>query len=83
MQHFAVRKDDKLKEFPAEERKLKGLNTKSLHIYLGLHGQLQEYLKDSKCLVSKHISENSIKSFIIGRKNRLFCDSPQGAASIA
>jgi len=34
-------------------------------------------------VISNNIAENSIKPFTVGRKNWLFCGSPQGAASSA
>ena len=55
----------------------------ALNYALNHKGKLQEYLKDGNCVISNNIAENSIKPFTVGRKNWLFCGSPQGATSSA
>lgn len=40
---------------------------------------LQTYLEDGRCSFSNNLSENSIRPFTVGRKNWLFCDTPDGA----
>lgn len=40
---------------------------------------LNNYLLDGRCEISNNRAERSIKSFVIGRKNFLFCDTPRGA----
>ncbi len=40
---------------------------------------LTTYLEDGCCSFSNNASERMIKPFVIGRKNWLFCDTPDGA----
>lgn len=40
---------------------------------------LMNYLDDPRCSLSNNLSENSIRPITIGRKNWLFCDTPDGA----
>ncbi len=40
---------------------------------------LTNYLEDGRCSFSNNASEREIKPFVIGRKNWLFCDTPDGA----
>lgn len=40
---------------------------------------LEVYLEDGRCSFSNNLSENSIRPFTVGRKNWLFCDTPDGA----
>jgi transposase len=44
---------------------------------------LTNYLLDGRCELSNNRAERSIKLFVIGRKNFLFCDSVNGAKSSA
>ena len=37
---------------------------------------LMTYLEDGRCSFSNNLSENAIRPFTVGRKNWLFCDSP-------
>ena len=39
------------------------------------------YLEDGRCSFSNNASERSVKPFVIGRKNWLFCDTPDGAVA--
>lgn len=55
----------------------------ALNYSLNHKDKLQEYLKDGYCVLSNNIAESSIKPFTVGRKNWLFCGSPQGAAASA
>lgn len=41
------------------------------------------YLQDGHCDVSNNTAENSIRPFTVGRKNRLFSNSPKGAKASA
>ena len=41
------------------------------------------YLEDGRCSFSNNLSENAIRPFTVGRKNWLFCDTPNGAQSSA
>ena len=44
---------------------------------------LTTYLEDGRCSFSNNLSENAIRPFTVGRKNWLFCDTPNGAQSSA
>ncbi len=41
---------------------------------------LPTYLEDGRCSFSNNLSENAIRPFTVGRKNWLFCDTPNGAS---
>ena len=41
------------------------------------------YLEDGRCSLSNNLSENSIRPFTVGRKNWLFCATPEGAHASA
>lgn len=44
---------------------------------------LTTYLEDGRCSFSNNLSENSIRPFTVGRRNWLFCDTPNGAQASA
>ena len=44
---------------------------------------LMTYLEDGRCSLSNNLSENAIRPFTVGRKNWLFCDTPNGAQASA
>ena len=44
---------------------------------------LTTYLEDGRCSFSNNLSENAIRLFTVGRKNWLFCDTPNGAQASA
>jgi len=44
---------------------------------------LVNYFKDGDCAISNIAAENAIRPFTVGRKNRLFSDTPKGARSSA
>ena len=44
---------------------------------------LSTYLEDGRCSFSNNLSENEIRPFTVGRKNWLFCDTPNGAQASA
>ena len=44
---------------------------------------METYLEDGRCSISNNLSENAIRPFTVGRKNWLFCDSPNGAQASA
>lgn len=44
---------------------------------------LETYLEDGRCSFSNNLSENAIRPFTVGRKNWLFCDTPNGADASA
>ena len=41
------------------------------------------HLEDGRCSFSNNLSENAIRPFTVGRKNWLFCDTPNGAQASA
>ena len=43
----------------------------------------RSYLEDGRCSFSNNLSENAIRPFTVGRKNWLFCDTPNGAQASA
>lgn len=44
---------------------------------------LYTYLEDGRCSLSNNLSENAIRPFTVGRKNWLFCATPEGAHASA
>lgn len=44
---------------------------------------MMTYLEDSRCSLSNNLSEQKMKSYVIGRKGWLFSDSPEGAEASA
>ena len=44
---------------------------------------LTTYLEYGRCSFSNNLSENAIRPFTVGRKNWLFCDTPNGAQASA
>ena len=40
---------------------------------------MMTYLEDGRCRLSNNLSEQKMKSYVIGRKGWLFSDSPEGA----
>lgn len=42
---------------------------------------LSNFLKDGRIQLSNNLAEQSIKMFVIGRKNWLFSNTPNGASS--
>ena len=42
---------------------------------------LETYLEDGRCSFSNNASERSVKPFVMGRKNWLFSDTPEGAVA--
>lgn len=44
---------------------------------------LATYLEDGRCSFSNNLSEKAIRPFTVGRKNWLFCDTPNGAQASA
>ena len=64
--------DNQLLNFPLQLIKLKKLRILNL-----------KNLEDGRCSFSNNLSENAIRPFTVGRKNWLFCDSPDGAQASA
>ena len=44
---------------------------------------MENYLLDGRCSISNNLAENSIRPFVIGRKNWLFADTTKGADASA
>ena len=78
-----------LKEFKAwmEERMRltppKGLLGKALHYALSNWAKLIRYLEDGNISIDNNAAENSIRPFVVGRKNWLFAGHPNGAHAAA
>lgn len=52
---------------------------KALHYALDQRPLLETFCLDGRVEISSNRAERSIKPFVIGRKNWLFCCSPKGA----
>ena len=53
-------------------------------VYIAGHKEtLMNYLKDGHCSFTNNASERSVKPFVMGRKNWLFADTPNGADASA
>ena len=44
---------------------------------------LNTFLEHGEVDISNNLAENTIRPFVVGRKNWLFCDTPKGAESSA
>lgn len=44
---------------------------------------MENYLLDGRCSISNNAAENANRPFTVGRKNRLFADTPKGACASA
>jgi len=56
---------------------------KALTYALNQQKYLENYLKDGRSEIDNNSAERSIKSFVMGRKNFLFCDTVKGAKASA
>ncbi|WP_158360191.1 IS110 family transposase [Alitiscatomonas aceti] len=63
------------------EDRIRSINR--LHRELKSRSCLITYLEDGRCSFSNNLSENAIRPFTVGRKNWLFCDTPNGAQASA
>lgn len=52
---------------------------KALNYLNNCRPYMKNYLQDGNCSLSNNISENSIRPVVLGRKNWLFSDTPDGA----
>jgi len=50
---------------------------------LNLKKYMLTFLEDGRLELTNNSAERSIKAFVIGRKNWLFCNTPAGASSSA
>ena len=57
--------------------------SKAFTYALNQQDYLQNYLKDGRCEIDNNRAERSIKPFVMGRKNFLFCDTVNGAKASA
>ena len=69
-----ARIEDKLLKAPPES-----LIAKAMGYVINQWEKLMGYLKDPRCEIDNNFSERGIKDFVIGRKNWLFSDQPEGA----
>jgi transposase len=53
--------------------------TKAITYSQNCRPYMMNYLKDGACSLSNNLSENSIRPVVMGRKNWLFSDTPDGA----
>ena len=56
---------------------------KAVHYLLSQRKYLERYLLDGRLEVSNNRAENSMRPFVIGRKNFLFANTPRGAKASA
>jgi transposase len=58
---------------------VKGLLGKAVNYTLGQWPRLLKYLDDGIIRMDNNLAENAIRPFVVGRKNWLFFDQPEGA----
>ena len=56
---------------------------KAVNYVLNRRDIAETYLEDGRCSFTNNLSENAIRPFAVGRKNWLFCDTPNGAQASA
>jgi len=56
---------------------------KAVNYSLNQESDLRVYLLDGRLDISNNLGENAIRPFCVGRKNWLFCDTPNGAEASA
>jgi transposase len=61
----------------------KGLLGKAVSYALNQWNRLKGYIKDGNLTIDNNLAENSIRPFVIGRKNWLFSGTPEGAEASA
>ena len=61
----------------------KTLLGKAVHYAQSQRKYLERYMLDGRLEISNNRAERSIKPFVIGRKNWIFCNTPNGARSSA
>ena len=52
---------------------------KALNYINGCRPYMMTYMEDGRCSLSNNLSENSVRPVVLGRKNRLFSDTQDGA----
>jgi transposase len=55
----------------------------ALHYLNNRWGKFQVYLEDGDIPIDNNAAERAIRPFVIGRKNWIFCDTPEGARANA
>jgi transposase len=60
-----------------------GAIEKAVCYSLNIEKDLRVYLTDGRLEISNNLGENAIRPFCVGRKNWLFCDTPNGADASA
>lgn len=61
----------------------KGLLGKAVAYTLNQWNRLIGYVEDGRLSIDNNMAENSIRPFVVGRKNRLFSGTPEGAEASA
>jgi transposase len=61
----------------------KGLLGKAVSYALNQWHRLEGYIEDGNLTIDNNMAENSIRPFVIGRKNWLFSGTPEGAEASA
>ena len=61
----------------------KSLLGRAVNYTLGQWDKLIVYLNDGKIPIDNNPAENAVRPFVVGRKNWLFCDTPDGAVANA
>jgi len=61
----------------------KGLLGKAVAYTLNQWHRLVGYIEDGNASIDNNMAENSIRPFVVGRKNWLFCGTPEGAQASA
>ena len=56
---------------------------KAVNYFQDSREEFENYLKDGRCSISNNAAENSVRPYVIGRKNFLFHNSVDGAKSSA
>lgn len=57
--------------------------SKAIGYAIGQKNILGSFLMDGQIPISNNLDENAIRPFVMGRKNWLFCNTPNGAAASA
>ena len=66
-----------------EQMTIKNRLSNALNYLVSNEKGLMRYLDNGMCELSNNMAENSIRPFVVGRKNWLFCDTPRGARTSA
>ena len=66
-----------------EKLTIKNRLSNALNYLISNEKGLIRYLDSGMCELSNNMTENSIRPFVVGRKNWLFCDTPRGARTSA